>query len=129
MQRLVDQVAIVTGASRGIGEAIALRLAQEGAKLVHNCQDILEELNLRAVAQQLELKEIVPASDMESMLLKKLSGDPVHIDDICTGSNLPVSTVSSTLAMMELKGMVKSIGGMKYILAREARVTYGVKVE
>jgi len=29
-------------------------LIQQGAKLVRNCQDILEELNLQAVAQQLE---------------------------------------------------------------------------
>jgi citronellol/citronellal dehydrogenase len=31
---LKDKVAVVTGASRGIGEAIAVRLAQEGAKVV-----------------------------------------------------------------------------------------------
>jgi hypothetical protein len=31
--------------------------------------------------------------------------------------------------MMELKGLVKSIGSMKYVLAREVRETYGVKVE
>jgi 3-oxoacyl-[acyl-carrier protein] reductase len=34
MGKLKDKVAIVTGASRGIGRAIALRLAQEGAHLV-----------------------------------------------------------------------------------------------
>jgi 3-oxoacyl-[acyl-carrier protein] reductase len=34
MSLLQDKVAIVTGASRGIGKAIALRLAQEGANLV-----------------------------------------------------------------------------------------------
>jgi 3-oxoacyl-[acyl-carrier protein] reductase len=34
MGKLQDKVAIVTGGSRGIGKAIALRLAAEGAKLV-----------------------------------------------------------------------------------------------
>lgn len=36
MSLLKDQVAIVTGASRGIGRAIALQLAFEGAKIVVN---------------------------------------------------------------------------------------------
>jgi len=31
------KVAVVTGSSRGIGRAIALRLAAEGAKVVVNC--------------------------------------------------------------------------------------------
>jgi hypothetical protein len=31
--------------------------------------------------------------------------------------------------MMELKGMVKSAGNMSYVLAREARELYGVKID
>jgi glucose 1-dehydrogenase len=34
--RLADKVALVTGSSQGIGQAIALRLAQEGASIVIN---------------------------------------------------------------------------------------------
>ena len=34
MGRVQDQVAVVTGAAKGLGEAIALRLAVEGAKVI-----------------------------------------------------------------------------------------------
>lgn len=34
MQRLQNQIALVTGASRGIGQAIALELAKEGAQVI-----------------------------------------------------------------------------------------------
>jgi DNA processing protein len=115
---------ILSPSSRGTN-----KLIQEGAKLVCDYRDILEELNLGAAAQQIEMKEILPASDTESLLLKQISTEPIHVDEVCRNSGLPVSTVSSTLAMMELKGLVKSIGNMKYVLAREARQEYRVKVD
>ena len=115
---------ILSPASRGTN-----RLIQEGAKLVRDYADILEELNLTAVAQQMEIKAVIPASDTESLLLRQLSAEPAHIDEICRGSGLPIPTVSSTLAMMELKGLVKQVGNMNYILSREAREGYKVKVE
>jgi len=104
-------------------------LIQEGAKLVRNYSDILEELNLTAVAHQMGLKEVIPASDTESLLLKQLCAEPIHIDEVCRSSGLPMPTVSSTLAMMELKGLVKQVGAMNYVLAREAREEYRVKID
>ncbi len=104
-------------------------LIQEGAKLVRDYTDILEELNLTAVAQQIEMRGVIPPSDTESLLLKQLGAEPTHIDEVCRSSGLPVSTVSSTLAMMELKGLVKQVGAMNYALAREMREEYRVKVE
>jgi len=105
------------------------RLIQEGAKLVRSYTDILEELNLTAVARQIEMKEIIPASDTESLLLKQLGAEPTHIDEVCRSSGLPISTVSSTLAMMELKGLVKQVGTMNYVLAREVREAYRVRID
>ncbi|MDO8568009.1 MAG: DNA-processing protein DprA [Dehalococcoidales bacterium] len=115
---------ILSPASRGTNHLI-----QEGAKLVRNYTEVLEELNLTAVARQIEMTEIIPASDTESILMKQLSAEPTHIDEVCRNSNLPVATVSSTLTMMELKGLVKQVGPMNYVLAREARQEYRVKVE
>jgi len=115
---------ILSSASSGTNHLI-----QEGAKLVRSYTDILEELNLTAVARQMELKEVIPASDTESLLLKQLGTEPTHIDEVCRSSGLPASMVSGTLAMMELKGLVKQVGAMNYVLSREAREEYRVRVD
>jgi DNA processing protein len=103
-------------------------LIQEGAKLVQDYTDILEELNLTAVAHQMEIRDVIPASDIETVLLRQLSAEPAHIDEVCRKSSLSISQVSSTLAMMELKGLVRQVGTMNYVLAREAREEYRVRV-
>jgi DNA processing protein len=115
---------ILSPASQGTNHLI-----QDGAKLVTDYTDILEELNLTAVAEQLEMKEVLPTSETESLLLKKLGAEPTHIDEVCRLSGLPIATVSSTLAMMELKGMVKQVGTMNYTLCREAKEKYRVEVD
>ena len=42
---LKNKVAIITGAAKGIGKAIALRFAKEGAKIVIADNDILNGQN------------------------------------------------------------------------------------
>ena len=91
-------------------------LIQEGAKLVRNCSDIFEELNLSVVAEQLEMKEVIPASDVESQLLSYLSSEGTYIDEICHRSGLPISAVSGIITMLELKGLAKQVGNATYAL-------------
>ena len=101
-------------------------LIQQGATPVLSAEDILEQLNLTMVAQQAEAREVIPQDAMEAKLLELLSAEPVHIDDIQRTTELPISKVSSTLALMELKGVVRQVGGMNYVVARETQATYRV---
>ena len=93
-------------------------LIQHGqAKLVTKVEDILEELNLTMAGHQMEAKELLPADETEATLLRTLSAEPIHIDDLRRNSGLPIDTVSSSLAMLELKGMVRQVGAMNYVKA------------
>ena len=90
-------------------------LIQQGAKLVRTADDVLPELDLMRVPQQLELRQVLPADDTETALLALLTSEPCHVDEITRNASLPVSTVSGALAMLELKGMIRQVGGMQYV--------------
>lgn len=100
------------------------KLIQQGAKLVLSVEDVLEELNLTMISQQAEVRAVIPENETESLLLKHISSEPVHVDEIGRQSGLSIAQVTSTLALMELKGIVCQVGGMNYVLARESRVEY-----
>ena len=92
--------------------------------MVLDYTDVLEELNFSALGQQMELRPLLPQDAGESQLLTWITYEPVHIDSIQRASGLPVAAVSSSLTMMELKGLVKQVGGMNYIRMREASAEY-----
>jgi len=82
------------------------KLIQDGARPVMEVKDIIEALNLYLIPQQIEMQTAL------------LSHEPRHIDDLIREADLPAMTVSSTLTMMELKGVIRQVGGMQYVLAR-----------
>jgi len=101
-------------------------LIQDGAKMVTRPEDILEELNLSVIAEQQEARQVLPGNDVEAVLLAHLSADPVHVDELRRQVGMPIAEVTSTMALMELKGMVRQVGGMKYVVARESMAEYTV---
>ena len=102
------------------------KLIQQGAKMVTDVSDILEELNLSLVTEQRTARAALPADATEQRLLACLSAEPVHIDELGAQMGLPIAQVSGALALMELKGMVRQVGGMNYVVAKEARAGYSV---
>ncbi|MCE5258733.1 MAG: DNA-processing protein DprA [Chloroflexi bacterium] len=103
---------VFSRASAGTNSAIM----HSQAKLVCNTEDILSELNLNMIIQQEEARETIPDTPLERLISEIIGQESVHIDDIVRESRLPTATVSSTLVMMELKGMVRRADNARYVL-------------
>ena len=85
-------------------------------------EDILEEVNVRAIQRQplqhqIGLPGLAEVSGDEALVLKHLSAEPAHVDALRRSAGLSIATVSSTLAILELKGLAKQVGAINYILA------------
>jgi DNA processing protein len=118
------EVFAVPGSIFARGSQGANNLLQQGAKIVCNISDVLEELNLTMISEQAQARAIIPENETEALLLDHLTEEPVHVDALGRAVNLPIAEVTSTLALMELKGQVRQVGGMNYVLAREGSIEY-----
>ena len=96
------------------------RLIQDGAKLVMRVSDVLDELNITHLNTQTRIKteQVQPENQVETMILKQLGADPIHVDAIVRQTQLPTATVTGTLALLELKGLAESAGPMQYCRPR-----------
>jgi DNA processing protein len=90
-------------------------------------KEILEVLKLENIPEKQLNRKTISASAEEKKLLQYLDQEPKYIDEICNLTGLPIQTISATLTMMELKGLVTHLGGMNYVAARELKVEYKVK--
>ncbi len=107
-------------ASRGTNRLIR----DSAAKLIVDHKDVLEELNLSSVGQQLEMTAFFPEDETEAELIRHVSYDPIHIDEIIRASGKEIAQASSALAMLELKGVVKQVGAMNYIRLKETAAEF-----
>lgn len=112
------EVFAVPGNITAHGSSGANRLIQDGAHPVTSAQDVLSVLNLERVADYASARSsLPPLNDDERRVMQSLSGEPLHIDEIAHQARLPVAAVSSTLAKLELQGMVRRVGPMTYVRA------------
>ncbi|QBD79315.1 DNA-protecting protein DprA [Ktedonosporobacter rubrisoli] len=111
------EVFAVPGGIFSPGGAGVNKLIQDGAHPVTNVNDIVNNLNLFMLSQQVEAQVILPENAEEQKLLSLLSHEACHIDELIRESQLPANTVSAVLTMMELKGMIRQVGGMHYVLS------------
>ncbi|MCT7964046.1 3-oxoacyl-[acyl-carrier-protein] reductase [Laspinema sp. D1] len=99
VQRLRDRVAVVTGASRGIGRAIAIALAAEGAKIAVNyssnstaADQLVEEITAaggEATALQADISNV----DSVDTLIKTVSDQWGRIDILVNNAGITRDTL------------------------------------
>ena len=91
-------------------------LIRMGAKLVTRAEDILEALDLNLVKEYVETKKIIPDSPEEAKILAHLSHDPIHFNELVKLTKLDTSVLNSTLTLMEMKGRVRILGSLMYVI-------------
>ena len=102
--RLKDKVSLVTGASRGIGRAIALACAREGAEVAINCSASVKEaeevakeikaLGRRALVVQADVADKAAVNEM----VKKVIDEFGRIDILVNNAGMSVVGASAELA-------------------------------
>jgi DNA processing protein len=102
------------------------KLIQKGALPLLSVNDLMQALDITRVGEQKAARKIMPGDATEAKLLNVLGSEPLHVDEIRNQSELPIEKVSATLALMELKGMVRQVGGMNYVAVREEQADYNV---
>ena len=102
------------------------KLIQKGALPLLSINDLMQALNLGRMGEHKAARKVIPADATEARLIGVLGPEPLHVDEIRNQTELPIEKVSATLALMELKGMVRQVGGMNYVAVREEESDYTV---
>ena len=95
-------------------------LIKSGAKMVVSVDDILEELNLtdlktvslRDISRREKKEKLNPE---EQLILNIIEKEQIHIDKICKMSKMAAGQVLSIVSVLEIKGIIKNIGGGKFV--------------
>ena len=99
-------------------------LIKQGAHPMLDPQDVLDLLNMTLLVDQKVVQKSLPSDPKEALLYQVVGDEPLHVDEICSQVKLPIEEVTSTLALMELKGMVRKIFGMRYVAVQEIGPRY-----
>ena len=103
------------------------RLIRDGARPLLKVEDVLEVLNLEQIQEFRQARMEFPLDVSDKKVVDVLGEDSMHVDEIQVKSGMSIDKVSSTLVMMELKGIVRQTGGMSYMLVRERIAPYRLK--
>ena len=135
MARLQDKVTVVTGASSGIGRAIALAFAGEGARVVVNynrsadrAEDVVREirgLSGQAIAVQADIADPDAVAGLIETAVAEFGRIDIWVNnagaDILTGSGARLTDRQklTTLTEVDLKGTIQCCWAVADVMQRQ----------
>jgi DNA processing protein len=99
--------------SKGTNQLIA-----DGAIPLLDYDILLDNLNIRQESFFEKPRTFEPENPIEEQILRALGSDALMIDEIMKITNLPVQTISAGLSLMELKGFLTQVEGIKYRISQ-----------
>lgn len=86
------------------------KLISRGAKLVTTANDIIRDIGVKGERiKNHELRIMKGDTKEEQRVLGILENEPMHFDEIARATKLDSAKLGSTLSIMEMKGMIKSL--------------------
>lgn len=94
-----------------------LRLIKHGAIPVESGEQIVEQIqpHLFSPKAPIQSKIQLEVTKEESKILQYISNDPIHIDSLVKKMDTELTSLLNLLLQMELKGMIKQIGGKQFV--------------
>jgi DNA processing protein len=97
------------------------RLIRDGAKLVETIDDVLEELgplatptpiaSAGAESEPIRHPGELLLNEPEQAVLAAIDDEPITIDEVISACGLPVQNVLATLSVLEMRRLVRRLGG------------------
>lgn len=99
-------------------------LISQGARPLLHPSDLLEFLNLSQTYHQMEARQTIPTNSAEKLIMDLIRQEALFVDDICAQTEMSIEKITATLAIMELKGMVRKETGLRYGAVHEISPAY-----
>lgn len=89
-------------------------LIKMGATPVTCASDIMEIKTIKSKTTSPSLQTYEPRNEQERVVLSFMGAQPIQIDEIARVCILPVEKISSTITLLEMKGIIRHEGGCYY---------------
>lgn len=112
------EVFAVPGSIFSPGSEGTHRLIQYGAKLVHDIDDVLDELPAHAYSRKTKDELVLPESPLREVLEVFSLDEGVHIEAAATKLGQLVETIAEPVLQLELGGWLRALPGARYVRVR-----------